>query len=109
MFVACQDRDGDLDNFFAHENYAYPGSLSEYGERRKCSAKSNFLQCLNDIANPSLLQPNVEVKIIDASALVYINTPKKLETLGQYCSEEIPWKVQQQLGDLKQLDFVFDT
>ena len=28
---------------------------------------------------------------------------------GQYCSEEIPWTVQQQLSNLKQLDFVFDT
>ena len=32
-----------------------------------------------------------------------------MKKFGQYSSEEIPWKVQQQLGDLKQLDFVFDT
>ena len=46
---------------------------------------------------------------IDAAAFVTINKPKTLETFWLYCSEENSWKVQQQLGDLKQLDFVFDT
>ena len=76
---------------------------------RKCSAKSDFLQCLNDIVKQSLSPPNVEVKIIDVSALVNINKPKTLETFGQYCSQELPRKVKQQLGSLKQLDFLFDT
>ena len=39
--------------FFAHENHAYPVSLSEYGKVRKSSAKSDFLQCLNGIVKPS--------------------------------------------------------
>ena len=76
---------------------------------RKCSAKSDFLQCLNDIVKQSLSPPNMEVKIIDVSALVNINKPKTLETFGQYCSQELPRKVKQQLGSLKQLDFLFDT
>ena len=73
LFVAYQARNNDLDNFFLHENHAYPVSLSEYGKLRKCSAKSSFQQCLNDIATPSLLPPNVEVKIIDAAVFVNIN------------------------------------
>ena len=109
MFVACQARDGDLDNFFAHENHAYPVSLSEYVKLRKCSEKSDFLQCLDDIAKPSLSPPSVEVKIIDAAAFYNINKPKTLETFGQYCLEKISWKVQQQLSGLKRLDFVFGT
>ena len=76
---------------------------------RKCSAKSDFLQCLDDIVKPGLSPPNVEVKIIDAATFFNINKPKTSETFGQYCSEEIPWKVQQQLGDLKRLDILFDT
>ena len=108
LFVACQARYGNLDNF-AHENHAYPVSLSEYGTLRKCSAKSAFLQCLNDIVKPSLSPPNVEVKIVDTSAFVNIIKTKTWKTFGQYFSEEIPWKVQQQLGDLKGLDLVSDT
>ena len=76
LFVVCQARDGNLDNFFAHENHAYPVSLSEYGKLRKCSAKWDFLQCLNDIVKLSLLPPNVEIKIIDVAAFVNIDKTK---------------------------------
>ena len=51
----------------------------------------------------------MEVKIIDGAVFVNINKPKTSETFGQYCSEEIQQKVQQQLGGLKRLDFAFDT
>ena len=72
LFVTCKARDGNLDNA--------------------------FVCCLNDIVKPSLPPPNVEVQIIDAAAFVNINKTKTLETFGQYYSEEIPWKVQQQLA-----------
>ena len=42
------------ETFFAHENHAYPVSLSGHGKLRKSSAKSDFLQRLNDIVKPSL-------------------------------------------------------
>ena len=29
LYVACQSTEGDLDNFFAHENHAFPDSISE--------------------------------------------------------------------------------
>ena len=31
LYVACQVRDGNLDDFFAYENHAYPPSLSDSG------------------------------------------------------------------------------
>ena len=86
LFVACQARDSDLDNFFAHKNHVYLVSLSEYGKLRKFSAKSDFLQCLNDI--------NIKLKLND----ININKPKTLETFGPYCSEEIPWKLHNSLA-----------
>ena len=50
----------------------------------------------------------MEVKITDATVFVDINKPKTAETVGQYFSEEIQWRVQQQLDDWKPLDFAFD-
>ena len=32
LFVSCQTRDGDLENFFQHENHSYPPSLSQFGD-----------------------------------------------------------------------------
>ena len=92
-----------------HENHAYPVSLSEYGKLRKCSAKSDFLLCLKDLAEPCLTPPAGEVKIIDAAGYININKPYNSTTFGQYCSAEIPLKIQQHLAGLKRLDFVFDT
>ena len=47
LYVVCQSRKGNLENFFKHENHSYPVSISEYGKLRKCS-KSDFLKCLPD-------------------------------------------------------------
>ena len=80
LFAVCQARDGDPDNFFAHENDAYPVSLSQYNKLRKCSAKLVFLQRLNDIVKPRLWPPNVGVKLKNAAAFANINKPKILET-----------------------------
>ena len=49
LYVACQSREGDLDNFFAHENHAFPDSISEYGKLRKATSKSDFLQCMESL------------------------------------------------------------
>ena len=34
LYIACHTRDGDLDNFFSHENHQFPPSLSSYGQLR---------------------------------------------------------------------------
>ena len=45
LYVACQTRDGDIDEFFRHENHAYPPALSSYGQLRK-GKKSDLIPCL---------------------------------------------------------------
>eukprot|EP00794_Sanderia_malayensis_P004251 gene4251-4816_t len=108
LYVACQAREGDLDNFFAHENHSYPVSLSEYGRLRKCTAKSDFLKCLEDLEDARLEPVDVEAKIVDAAAFVNINAPKLSQTYGEYCSVELVDKVRKLSKDVKRLDFVFD-
>ena len=39
----CQSGEGDLDNFSACENHAFPVAISEYIKLRKATSKSNFL------------------------------------------------------------------
>ena len=45
LFIASQMRDGDLDDFFAHENQACPPVLSQMGEMR-LGKKSDLVGCL---------------------------------------------------------------
>ena len=40
LFIACQNRDGDLDEFFCHENQGAPPSLSDNGNLRPPKNKS---------------------------------------------------------------------
>lgn len=108
IFVACQAREGDLQNFFAHENHCYPVSLSEYGKLRKCTSKADFLKCLEEIQSSSLEPPEVETKIIDGAAFVNINAPKTSQTFGDYCDIEISGKVSSLSRNVSRLDFVFD-
>ena len=42
LFIACQTREGDLENFFSHENRSSPPSLSENGELRPAQSIACF-------------------------------------------------------------------
>ena len=48
VYIACQTRDGDLDNFFKHENQAYPASLSQLGKLR-FGTKASLTDCLEKL------------------------------------------------------------
>ena len=47
----CQNRDGNLEEFFQHENQACPPTLSD-GRSICQSAKSDLLACLEDVSQP---------------------------------------------------------
>ena len=48
LYIATQIRHGDLDNFFKHENHAYPPSLSLLGKLR-LGTKSDLVECLEKL------------------------------------------------------------
>ena len=109
LYIACQTRAGDLDNFFAHENHSFPISLSEYGKLRKCS-KSDFIECLTPISDPSYNPPNVDAMIIDGAGLVNMNRPESTcKTFGEYCEKQLVSKIQSLAANVDRLDIVFDV
>ena len=62
LYLASQSRVGDLDNFFALENHAFPVSLSEYGKLHG-GTKSDFLDCLESIDIPTYIKPKIDAII----------------------------------------------
>ena len=49
LYIACQTRDGSLDEFFMHENWAYPPSWSNYGSlclKKKSDILFSLEECL---------------------------------------------------------------
>ncbi len=52
LYIANQQRDGDLGIFFSHENQCYPPSLSDFGNLR-LGQKSALLACLSVADQPT--------------------------------------------------------
>ena len=50
LHIACQTRDGNLDEFFKHENQAFPPSLSDMGKLR-VGTKSDLLTCVEPVSS----------------------------------------------------------
>jgi len=69
LYIASKYRDGDLHDFFSHENHPWPPSISENGKLRLPSKKSDLLVSLD---GPAMESPvDVHVKIFDGPAIVH--------------------------------------
>ena len=109
LYVACQSREGDLDNFFSHENHAFPIAISEYGKLRKATSKSDFLECLESLIEVTHDAPEVSMKVIDGAAFVNMNRPKSSSTFGIYCQDELVPKLIFHAKNVQRMDLVFDV
>ena len=58
LYIVCQARKGDLEEFFVHENHSYPLAISEHVKLQKCKDKSDFLGCIKEIHEPSRAKSN---------------------------------------------------
>eukprot|EP00112_Aurelia_sp_Birch-Aquarium-sp1_P007725 Seg1843.10 transcript_id=Seg1843.10/GoldUCD/mRNA.D3Y31 product="hypothetical protein" protein_id=Seg1843.10/GoldUCD/D3Y31 len=67
LYVACQKRESDLDDFFSHENHSYPTALSVYGEIRH-STKSDCANLLTKYGEVRFEEPLVKGLTLDGAA-----------------------------------------
>ena len=75
LYIASQFRDGDLEDFFSHENQPWPPSLSEHGKLRLPTKKSDLLKC---ISMETTAEPpsTFDVKVMDGPAIVHALSTK---------------------------------
>ncbi len=67
LYISCQRRDGDLDDFFKHENQACPPSLSSMGKLR-LGTKSDIVSCLENLIDiDEVSNPKVDAVILDGA------------------------------------------
>ena len=76
LYVACKSRQADLADFFCHENHDYPPALSDYGNLRKPTAKSDVLKCLINPSDEANEAPLADAYVIDGAAFVHMNLTK---------------------------------
>ncbi len=88
LYIASQIRDGNLDEFFEHENQACPPSLSHMGKVRT-GTKSDLLGCLEDLVSSqeNSSSPKVQVNIIDGAAIVNMLRPGAAKKFSDYAEQ----------------------
>ena len=107
--MASQMRDGDLDDFYAHENQACQPALSQMGKMR-LGKKSDLVGCLEDMIPPqeNSVGPDVEVIIIDGAVITNMLAPGGANTLSDYKTQVFLPYITYQLQLAIRVDVVWD-
>ena len=95
LYIANEFRDGDLEEFFAHENHPWPPSISDCGFLLLPSKKSDLLTIITLTQQPPA--PSVfDVKIFDGPAIVHSLPTNLVSTFDEYADKVfLPWTHQQ--------------
>ena len=75
LFISCQTRQCDLQEFFKHENQSTPASLSDSGKLHT-SQKSQLTEILQAQVTLPDKEPQGDAIIIDGSALINAIPPR---------------------------------
>ena len=104
LYIACQSRDGNLDDFFQHENQP---SLSNLGKLRQGN-KADLLSCLENYTESAPSQPTAEVTILDGAVVVNFLKPIGAKTFDDYAVKVFLPYIQGQLQHVSRVDIVWD-
>ena len=108
LYVSCQARDGNIEEFFRHENQSYPPSLSRFGELRS-GTKADLLECLKDTyPTPQEDTPGIDVILIDGAAVINMLNPGTAKTFSDYAEQVVVPYIQSQLRRASRVDIVWD-
>ena len=89
LYVACHFRDGNLDEFFSHENQTFSPSLSKDGMLHT-GYKSDLLCSLDDIQDTSQDKHSVDCIVIDGTAVANILAPVNCINFKDYSKKVSP-------------------
>ena len=100
MYIACQAREGNLEEFFKHENSPSPPALSCHGKMRT-GQKSELITCVE--VSTAFERPSVD------AALVNMLPPGKCKTFKEYTETVfLPYVVNYRAQNVKRIDLVWD-
>ena len=108
LYIACQTRDGDLDNFFKHENHAYPPFLSQLGKLR-FGTKADLTDCLEKLCTSKGAAPVIDVIILDGAAIINMLKPVGAKTFQDYAMLVFLPYIKAQLARVTRVDIIWDV
>lgn len=108
LYIACQNRDGNLEDFFRYENQPWPPSLSQLNQLRG-GQKADLLKCLPDISAQPATQPDVDAVILDGAVIAQILRPRTSRTFEEYFDTVFGPYILRILGTANRVDLVWDV
>ncbi len=108
MYISTQRREGDIGEFFKHENNSNPPSISQYGHLRK-GTKADLVKCLTVHCELPGTAPHVQAKLLDGPAVVQILHPKGCKSFEEYASDVFIPSVKNHLLTCDRVDVVWDV
>ena len=102
IYIACQNREGNLEDFFKLENQPLPPSLSQMGHLR--GAKADLVKYLSDVSSETVEQPSVDAIILDGAVVVQMLQPTAVSTFEEYFDSVVAPYILRQLEDVKTFD-----
>jgi len=108
LYVSCQTRNGDLDQFFSHENQAAPPSLAESG-RMRLGTKADLLRCITPRESEAeAATPAVDAVFLDGACVVQMLNPGTAKTFQDYADSVFMPYVSSQLSKTERVDVIWD-
>ena len=83
LYIACQSREGNPEEFFNNENQPYPPSLAKNGEMRSGN-KADLLHQLENLAQSSDSTPQTTAAVLDGDMIVQMLSPGASKTFSDY-------------------------
>lgn len=108
LYIACQSRDGNLDDFFTYENQPWPPSIAQNGKLRG-GQKADLVKCLTNEATEILEKPAVDAVILDGAVIVQMLPVKTSRTFEEYFDTVFAPYILKHLEAAKRLDLVWDV
>ncbi|KAK3735626.1 hypothetical protein QZH41_007395 [Actinostola sp. cb2023] len=108
LYIACQSRDGNLEEFFRFENQPWPLSLSQMGQLRG-GQKADLVKCLSNTSAQIVEHPTVDAVILDGAVIVQMLPPRTACTFEEYFNTVFASYILRQLEAAKRVDLVWDV
>lgn len=108
LYIAMQSRDSDLAEFFSHEVQSFPPSLSEFGNLRVPTAKSDLLGCLPGCSEQHNPPTHFDCKILDGAVIVHCLPTAGVVTFDDYADTIFIPHLVNQLQNSERVDVVWD-
>ena len=108
LYIGCQTRKGNMEDFFRHENQTSPPALSESGKLYS-GTKSDLLLCLDDCTEASSQPPSVTAIILDGATITQMLKPGTTKTFEEYANQVFIPYILRQVQHVQRLDLVWDS